>query len=339
MSRGKSPWSKPLEDGKRAVYLLCGEETFLTRQAADWLRGVVLEGAIEDFNLDRFDGRDSPDIEAIAQAARTLPMMADRRLVLVRNAEALFVFGKDALSKLLDYIAAPDPTTCLVFQAMDKVNRGSVLYKRLAKHGCVLDNKALPERELHGFVRQRAEGRGRRIDGEAAALLVEAIGRDLGALDAALERLTLFVPAPGLLDVAAVEATVPHTRARTVWELVDAVAERDVARTLERAHQLLDQGEDALRLLGLITYQFRQLLIGRSARAQGVSPQDAAQKAGVPPFRARNFLRHIENYNLRELLAALDRLSEADRALKLSKLDSGLLFESMLLDLCAPRTP
>ncbi len=328
--------SRALAGGKAPVYLLHGEETFLTRRLMADLRARVLAGAVEDFNLDRFDARESIDAERIVQAARTLPMMAPRRLVWVRNAEVLFK-QTAGLDKLVEYVTDPDPMACLVLQAMDKVKKTVKLYKRIDKHGVVIESRTPRERELIGWVRDAVESRGRTIEPDAAAMLVEAVGRDLAGLDATVDRLVLFVEAPAPIALAHVEETVPHTRVRTVWELIDAVAERNVARTLERGHQLVDQGEEPLRLLALIIYQFRQLLVGRAARDGGATPQEAAKMAGVPGFKTRAFVRQIDNYRRAELLAALERLSEADRALKSSKLPAGLIFEAVLLDLCAPR--
>lgn len=323
-----------LAGGDAPVYLLHGDESFLTRQATEWLRQKVLTGVADDFNLDRFDARDGFDPERIAQAARTLPMMAPRRLVWVRNAEAAFGTAADALKPLLTYIESPDPSACLVFQANEKVNKTSTLYKRLAKFACVLEAETPRERELPEWLVGRAEERGRRLHADAAGALVEAVGSDLAALDAALDRLYLYVEGDAIIELRHVEETVPHTRSRTVWELLDALADRNLGKALERAHQLIGQGEHPLKLQSLVVRQFRQLLVGRSARAAGATPKDAALAAGVPPFRANVFARQLGNYQGGELLTALDRLAELDRALKGSKVPPELLFEAALLDLC-----
>ena len=328
--------ARSLHNGEAPVYLIHGDEPFIARQALHWLRTRVLAGAIEDFNLDRFDGKDRPDPERIAQAARTLPMMADRRLVLVRNAEGLAGLGAKLLKPLLSYIEQPDSSACLLLVAFTKIKKTTALYKRVAKHGVVFEASTPRERELPAWVRQRFELRRRAIQSDAAALLCEAVGRDLAGLDAAVERLCLFVP-EGTVERSHVEQTVSHTRTRTVWELVDAIADRDVSQALARAHLLIGQGEAPLKLLSLVVRQFRQLLIGRSAVQQGASTEAAAAAAGIPSFRARTFARQLDRYNLRELHAALDRLAQTDRALKGSKLPSTLIFESALLDLCAPR--
>ena len=141
-----SDLDKTLKGGSAQLYLLHGDAALLTREAGEWLRQRVLDGAIEDFNLDRFDGGDRLDAEAIAQAARTLPMMAARRMVWVRNAEGLLNQAKGNLGPLLKYVAAPDATTCLVFQANEKVKRTGALVKALEKDGCVLESRAPRDR-------------------------------------------------------------------------------------------------------------------------------------------------------------------------------------------------
>lgn len=328
-------WERTLAGGEKAIYLLHGDESFATRQAMEWLRGRVLAGAIEDFNLDRFDGGQRPDAERIVQAARTLPMMAARRLVWVKNAQGLFGLPKAELKPLVEYASAPDPMACLVLHATKRVKKNSALYKRIAKHGMAYETKTPPERQLPSWVRDAAQRRGRRIDAMAASLLVEALGRDLAALDAAVERLTLYVDEPGLITAKHVEATVVHTRTRTVWELVDAIADRDASKALARAHHLLAQGEHPLGLMSLVIRQFRQLLIGQGARMAGASNAEAAKQAGVPAFRAQRFERQLSLYRGDELLGALDRLAEADQRLKGSKLPAAIVFEAMILDLCA----
>ena len=264
-------------------------------------------------------------------------MMAPKRLVWVRNAEAIFGRSKDALAPLLNYLEEPDPMCCLVFEATNRVKKNATLYKRIAKSGLVYESTTPRERELPAWVNQRVRQRGRQIGRAAADALVDAIGADLSALDAAVERLTIYVSEPDSIEVNHVRETVPNTRTHTVWELVDAVANRNVSTALARAHQLLGQGQAPLQLLALVTRQFRQLLIGCDVRRRGGTVADAAAEAGVPRFRERQFASQLNQYAFEELLAALARLERADELLKSSMLPDELNFESALLDLCAPK--
>lgn len=328
---------KLLKGGAAPIYLLHGAEAFLTREASVWLRAKALEGAVEDFNLDRFDAQGSVDPSAIAEAARTMPMMAARRVVWVKNAEALFQRKSDDLKRLIAYVDAPDPSTCLIFQAMDKVRKNVTLYKRIQKSGCVAEFNALNQRQLIPWIKAQAKARGRRIEQDAVALIADAIGADLSGISDALDRLNLFVEPNQAITAADIDQVVAHTRTHTIWELTGAVAERDGAQVLERVHLLLDQGEHPLKILGAIARQFRQLLIGRSMRAQGASSADITKAAGVPSFRGRDFMRQLDLYSGAELIAALDALAETDRALKGSKLPGDLLLEGLLLNLSQSR--
>jgi DNA polymerase-3 subunit delta len=328
---------RALKGGADRVYLLHGDAELLVRGAFDWLRGRVTGGVAEDFNLDRFDARDKPNPNRIVDAARTLPMMANRRLVWVRNAEALFALPAAQTTSLATYVEKADETTCLVFQCASAADRRSKLYRAVEKHGCVYEARTPSEREMVPWTLARLRDRGRRMEPDAAQVLVDAVGRDLTGIEAALERLCLFVEAPAAIGVPHVEQVVAHTRAHTVWELTDAVADRNVGLALAHAAELMGQGEAALKVLSLVADRMRKLVIGRAAKAQGATAQEMAQLAGMPSFKAADFARQVQKYEGAELLAALDRLSEADRRLKRSKLDDALILEALLIDLCAPR--
>ena len=326
-----------LAGGAASVYLLHGDETFLSRRAVRWLRDAVLKGIAEDFNLDRFDAQERPDIEGIVGAARTLPMMAERRLVWVTNAQGLFVGRKLAgIDRLMAYIKAPDPSSCLVLHAMGRVSGRTALYKTLSEHARIYEAVAPYERELMGWAQAGARARNRTLEPDAATFLVETVGRNLHALEAALEHLSLFVDPGRPIELSHVEDAIAHTRAHTVWELVDAVADRSFSRALAQAHRLIGQGESELRLLGMIARQLRQLIVGRAAKAAGKSPQEVATLAGVRSFNRAAFIRQLDSYRGDELLRAVNRVAEADRALKSSRLPSKLIFEGALMDLCAP---
>ncbi len=329
------PWSSQLKKGESPVYLLHGDEGFLSRKALDWLREAVLKGIAEDFNLDRFDAQENLELGRILDAARTLPMMAPRRMVLVRNAEPIFKLKAAALKTLLRYIEEPDSSSCLVFHAMESVRKSSALYKRILKHGCVFASNPLKERQIPGWLLSRSQEQGRRLDPDAAHLLLEAVGTDLANLDAALERLSLFVEEEQIISAAHVEESIAFTRSRSVWDLSDAILNRNTVKVLEYSHQLLSQGENPLALLGLVLLQYRRLLMGRSYQAQGLNLAEICKQVRIPSFRSRDFGRQLNHYSGAELLEALERLNQADRALKSSKLPNELIFEGVLMDLSA----
>ena len=329
-------WAKELNQGKDAVYLIHGDERHIARSATGWLRASVLSDGVADFNLDRFDGRENVSVDAVVQACRTLPMMAARRFVWLRNAEAIIGRRADALKVLLEYISSPDDTTCLLIEANTVIKKNSAVYKRVSKYGCVFECKALRHRELGSWVNAQVRSQDRTMSASAVDYLVEALGNNMAGLSNAIGRLVLFVEEPHTIELSHARECVPYLRTHTVWELVDAVADRDVARSLEQAHLLMDQGKAPLQLLALVVRQFRQLMLGFDVRSSGGSLAAAASAAGVPSFRQNQFERQLKRYSGVELGRALRRLEKTDLALKGSKMPDELIFEELLISLCAP---
>ena len=174
------------------------------------------------------------------------------------------------------------------------------------------------------------------MSASAVDYLVEALGNNMAGLSNAIGRLVLFVEEPHTIELSHARECVPYLRTHTVWELVDAVVDRDVARSLEQAHLLSGPGKASLQLLALVVRQFRQLMLGFDVRSSGGSLAAAASAAGVPSFRQNQFERQLKRYSGVELGCALRRLEKTDLALKGSKMPDELIFEELLISLCAP---
>jgi DNA polymerase-3 subunit delta len=192
--------------------------------------------------------------------------------------------------------------------------------------------------ELRSFVAQEAKARGVRIDSQAAAALVDAIGQDLAALDDALERLSLFVggSATGAtIDVAAVEACITRVRTESVWVLVDSLSAGDRARALGATASLLVDREPPLRIVSLAARQMRMLAKAREALADGATPAEAAQRAGAPPFKARELADAAKRFGWMDLANAFLTLAETDLELKGSYRQDGIVLEEAVVRLTA----
>jgi DNA polymerase III subunit delta len=186
---GKEPPRDVLGELRRGeiapVYCLYGKERFLLGRALDALRAAVLEPATRDFNHDVLDAK--AGAAAIVAAARTLPMMAKRRLVVVRGADEI---KADATEPLLAYVADPAPETVLVLLC-EKVDARQKLFAALKKKGALCAFDPPRDRELYSFIVAEARSRGGGIEESAARLLAEIVGPDLGQLAQAVEKLVL----------------------------------------------------------------------------------------------------------------------------------------------------
>ncbi|MEM9074720.1 MAG: DNA polymerase III subunit delta [Myxococcota bacterium] len=315
----------------RAAYLLVGSETFLVERATRLLRAAAIgDRGVPGFNEDVFHGAKSLDGGKVVAAAQTLPMMADRRFLLIRHVDQS---SSDCQAALAAYLAAPNPSTVLVMTA-HKVAGNTKLGKAAKKHKARFDANAMKGAALRDFAVSEAEARGHTLAPNAAAALLDALGDDLSAIDDAIERLSLFVGAGQRIDEAAVEACVTRVRADTIWALVDAVSMRDAAKASAAAQSLLADREPPLRILAMVARQIRMVAKMRDALARGISAGDAAREAGVPPFKANAMKEAARRFSLQELTRAFDILADTDLMLKGSRVPGDVALHHAVLALC-----
>ncbi|MCA9583133.1 MAG: DNA polymerase III subunit delta, partial [Myxococcales bacterium] len=212
-------------DNLAPVYVFIGEERFLVDRATHKVRAAVLHGGVEGFNDDVFHGK-GLDAKRFVSAARTLPMMASMRFVLIRDVDGAAASELDALA---DYLENPSATTAVVMTA-DKLDGRSRFAKVAKKASYWIDAKPIKASGARTFVTAEAKERGHKLTPDAADALVDALGTDLAALDDALERLSLYVGKGQSIDLQAVETSVTRIRTESIWAMVDAVSMRD-ART------------------------------------------------------------------------------------------------------------
>jgi DNA polymerase-3 subunit delta len=304
----------------------------LIERAVNAVRQAVDSMGAPGFNLEIFDGK-GLDATRVVSAARTLPMMADKRFVLVRRFDAM---APTEQNRLAEYLSDPSESACLMMTA-DKLDGRSKLGKAAKKAGCLIDAKPLRGRELREFVRAEATARDHKIAAEAIETLLDAVGDDLAAIDDAMERLSLFVGAGQRIDADAVRQCVTRIRVESIWTLVDAIGLKDRRKGVAAAQSLLDDREPPLRLLAMVARQLRIVARMREALSEGLRPQEAAKRAGAPPFKAGDLTESARRFTADSLGDAFALIAEADRALKGSKRPPDVVLQDAVLALCADR--
>ena len=330
------------EQKLRPVYLLVGDERHLESKVVQALKAAATKGGIPGLNEDQIQAQES-DVETALSAARTLPMMAKRRFVLVRGlehwegregAEAKESKAQPPLDRLLEYCQAPSPSTTLVLVggSLDK-RRKLVTVAR--KDGWLVSCEALARADLPGFIERAARERGNPLEPGVADLIAELAGPELGPVTDALERCCLYAGVGNAVTEDVVAECVVRLRTKTVWELVGAVGKRDSGAALAALSEVYDPQDRGLRLLGVLAWSTRQMLRFESALSEGLSPNDAAVRAGAPPFKARELAEQVKRIARVDLERWLETLAELDYALKGgSKRPAKSVLEHGILKLC-----
>jgi len=247
------------------VYVLVGTERLLIERVVDAVRKAVDSMGAPGFNIEVFDGK-GLDAARVISAARTLPMMADTRLVLLRHVDAMTPTEQ---TNLAEYLDDPSESTCFIATAT-KLDGRAKLAKAAKKKGVLIDAKPLRGRELREFIRAEATAREHNIAPQAIEALLDAVGDDLAAIDDAVERLSLFVGPGQRIDADAVMTCVTRIRVDSIWSLVDAIGLKDRRKGIAAAQSLLDDREPPLRLLAMVARQLRIVARMREALSEGL---------------------------------------------------------------------
>lgn len=290
------------------IYVLVSAEPLLLDRTLAALRDATVAPALRAFNEDVIDGRGATAARVLA-AARTMPMMGPRRLVLLRDIGAMTAAE---LGGLLEYLDAPSPSTVLVATAL-KADKRLKFFAAAAKKGLLHELTA--PRDVAGWVNDEARQRGIAIRPDAVRRLTDAVGADLSRLSLVLDQLWLYADAKPI-TVDDVDDLVADTRERSVFELTDAIGLGDRRRAMAAVASLCDQRQSAVGVIAMLGRHMRQLSLYRAARAGGVGKSDLARVLGVPPFVVDKLARQAERYADVALDRAVIDLSATDRALK-----------------------
>ena len=321
------------------VYYLYGDDDFLKDARVRELVEAAVDPATRDFNLELRHGT-AIDAEGLDSLLSTPPMLAERRVVVVREVDKL---KKDARTLLDNYLKRPADDTVLVLVSPSGIR----VDKGLSERSTSIEFAPLTGDRVPKWVKYQTETvLGRTITPAAISLLMEAVGDDLSRLAMELEKLASF--SRDTIDEAAVSSVVGVRRGETLGDLLDAVAARDVATALTLLPGLLQQPKMSAVLIGMhLATQMLGLAYGEAARARGVPARalynefmTLLKETGAFPGRpwgeaVNAWTKYSERWSAGELDAALTALIAADEAFKDTKVSSDeQLLTSLVLALC-----
>ncbi|MEC9390023.1 MAG: DNA polymerase III subunit delta [Myxococcota bacterium] len=314
------------------IALFLGDETVGRTRAVDELVAAVFGDGPSSFNLATFTAVDGA--ERAVEVAKTVPMMAKHRVVVIRGMESA---PTDLLDDLLRYAERPCPSTVMILSgvknapAVGGVDRGRKLEAAVKKVGVVKRFKTADQNPRR-FAIATAEEAGMRLEPAAADLVVELVGTDLGRLQAEMNKVIAFVGGEGSIGTADVEAVCSLVAEAVIWDLTDAVVRRDPDRAMVAAHRMLETGEATHRLMAMIAWQMRQLITIQECMQTRTNPADVGVRM---PRRKLTSAQDALRRRPLDPARLLGRLAEANGELNRSRAGDRRIFEGLLLELVA----
>lgn len=297
-----------LDSGRiRPAYLVAGAEALLRDAALEAIESHLLAEGPRDFNFDRLD-TDSASPARLEEALGTLPLMAARRLVVLRETEGRGAGLDESWGRAIEQaLAGPGAgeTSVLVVVAR-KVDRRGRWVKAFRDPAAEVEcDPPKVGRELEAFLDRDARRIGIDLTADAAELLAERTGPNLLLLRQELEKLLLHVGPGGRVDRAAVALAVSNVAEESIWDLTDAIGQGRAADSLAQLAQMFGQGEAAQAMLAALASHFRRLVrVGQGERVP------------APPFVARKLEQQARRFGPARLLACLRAIHRTDVELK-----------------------
>ena len=321
-----------------ACYVLEGEEEFVKEQALQALTAAVAQGPMQAMNVTRLN---DPGADALIAANETLPFMADRRLVVVR--ESGMLSGKagdydeeDSAARLRKYFMQLPSTSILVFHVRGSADKRKRLYKALAdaaKAGqCALVTfDQLPESDLIKWVERACREKEVTCPAEMASRIIFRTGSAVSVLKGETDKLCDYLGPGGTVDEEAVNAVITSNLEYKVFDLASSVLQGDGQTAFRMLDELLYDGEDRLYLLALLGGQCRNLLKASLLASDGARSYDIASALGIPEFAVRQILALSRRFKAPEMARMTDLCVRTEFQVKSGAIpDEGSLEKVML---------
>ena len=318
--------ARSLKSGKRGgIFFLFGDEEHLKEEAATAIIEAHLDPATRDFNLDQLRGGEL-QAETLASVSATPPMMAEWRVVVVREAHALAASARTRGMRE-DLLKRDMPDIAVILVATLPEKGKAQIYDRLRKEATSVEFPQLASSDVPGWLVTRAKEAGYELEIDAARALGSAIGSELGILLQELKKLYEYTQDRKRITIEDVRNAVGGIPRQNRWEWFDMLGERRFAEARAALPVLLDSGETGVGIvIGVGTHFLRLAILAAGG--------ERALEDALPPYQrwlASRLARQARKWRAPELDAALDDLLRADRLLKSSNLGDHAVIEELIL--------
>ena len=317
------------------MYLVFGEQELLVNKMIDKLAKSEL-GEIDDFNLVVFDGCKTPLYEIVNDAS-TLPFMADKKVVVVKNSYFLTtenpkVDFEQSYNELEEYLDNENSGVVVIFSVVSsKLDDKSPLVKKIKEKSKIYALDNVNKKDLPRVVRQMFEKQGMDITNEALSEFISRCGEDMYLINNEIEKLSCYKKE---IDVKDINLMISKKLEDNVFEMIDGIFEKKLDRVFTVYYDLKVNNNEPLTLISLVASQVRFLYQVMVLKDKGYSESNIANELSCHPYRAKLALEKVYKLNKMDLTSLLEELSDLDIKIKSGEIDRFVGFELFLLNAC-----
>lgn len=308
----------------RQVYLLYGDEAYLKKLYRDKLKKAILPDG-DTMNYAYYEGKGTNPSELI-DLAETMPFFADRRLIIVENSG----FFKTATPELADYIKGMPETACFVFVEQEVDKRGK-LYKAVKDKGRVTELGKQDEKTLLVWIAGMVKREGRQIKESTARYLLSKVGTDMQNLEKEMEKIFSYTMGESEITAEAIDEICTTQVTNKIFDMVESVATKQQKKALDYYYDLLALKEPPMRILYLLTRQFKLLLEVKALLAKGYDKTTIAKEAGLHPFVAGKYMKQCRSFSEKTLRDIMEYSAQTEEMVKTGRLNDRMSVELFIV--------
>ncbi len=308
----------------KQIYLFYGEEVYLKKQYKERLVKAMFPDG-DTFNYSYYEGK-GVNPKEIIDLAETLPFFAEHRLIVLENTG----FLKNACPDLADYVKQMPETTRMLFVEEELDKRGK-LFKAIKEKGRIVEFGRQDERTLVRWILGMVKKEEKQMSEAAATYFLSKVGNDMENIQRELEKLFCYTLDRTSVTTKEIDEICTSQISNHIFDMVDAVAGKQQRKALDYYNDLLALKEPPMRILFLLTRQFRILFQIKSMEKEGIPPKEMAAKAGIMPFLVGKYRAQAKPFSTRELQEILEAGAQAEEDVKTGKIGDSLSVEMFLI--------
>lgn len=292
----------------KPIYFLMGEEPYYIDKISWYIENNILAEEEKGFNQMVLYGRDV-SIDEIISSAKRYPMMAERQVVIVKEAQDL----SRTIEQLAKYAENPQPSTVLVINyKYKKIDKRKALYKTINKMGVVFESKKLYENQVPEWIRRTLSTKQYSISPKAAQMLVEFLGTDLSKINNELEKLQLIVPEGAQITPEVIEENIGISKDFNNFELRKAIGEKDRVKANQIINYFAENPKENpfVVTVALLFNFFSQLLHYHGLNDK--SPRAVASSLRINPYFVSEYTNAARNFPMKKVSEVISILREYD---------------------------
>lgn len=293
-------------------YLLHGDEGYFIEKIADEIEKNALPADQRSFNQNIFFGKDIT-VGALISYARSFPMMGDKQLLIIKEAQDVVGFENKDNAKLLEaYFANPQPSTILVICHNEPLDERKVWVKTAEKNGVLFKSKKFYDDKLPDWVSDYCHSQKLKISHKAIQLLIDFVGNDLTRLASEIDKIMLNLKLDEEISAVTIEKFVGLSKEFNVFEFQKAIVQRDVLKANHIAvYFAKNQKQNPLSATVFMLYNFfSKLLLVHASKDK--SDKTLAPLLGVHPFFVREYLVASRNYTVAKNFEIINYIKTAE---------------------------